>query len=586
MNLGIILIHGYSGSSDDFQPLTAKLTNTFGEASLKNVILPGHNLKTAPAFDEELFIETIHQAIIAYQKENRKLIIIGHSTGGSLALATLLKYAIKPELLALIAVPHHIDGAYFARWDAHRDGKKNLPLIEVSLMVKFINSLAAQSFANDFPVLLIHGESDPLVLSTASQTWKTQNFPNSARMITITQANHDIFKGPNSHLVIDIIVRTLNELSRETNLIADQAAALIKVEPKLQSFFEANPVYKNSFIASPAAQKILGQSPELTSMAQTEPIIANIEITTYCNLNCKFCARSRLKKANQHMPLNLFENILGLLPSIYKIVLVGLGEPLIHPQIVDFVKYAKSQQKQVGLVTNGMLLKPQLSKELLQAGLDSIAFSIDGADVNLSSLVRQGTNFQQMIHNIKEFITIAKNTGEISTAVFSAVSRDTVLHLNKLIDQVAELGVDVLMLSDINFKANLDHTLWQNQNEALEKTVKQAVAYGFSKNLPILSVHGLEEFGLPTRYLEFLMIPPAQLYQRSTSRTWCLSPWQTIPIDVNGNITFCDCQPEAIMGNLFETPFSDLWNGAAFQNKRAAMLCSDPPTACKICPRF
>lgn len=286
------------------------------------------------------------------------------------------------------------------------------------------------------------------------------------------------------------------------------------------------------------------------------------------------------------MPFDMFSNILALLPNIYKIVLVGLGEPLLHPQIIDFIIYAKSLKKRVGLVTNAMLLNPEISEQLVEAGLDSIAFSIDGSDMDLSSLVRKGTDFNKVIKNIKEFVEISNTSKKISKAVFSAVSIDTVSHLRDLIDRVSNLNVDVLMLTDINFKANLEHTLWQNINENIEETVKKAISYAFSKNLPILSVHGLEEFGLEKRYHDFLMIPPGQLYQRSIHHTWCFSPWQTIPIDVDGNITLCDCQPDLIIGNLFRDSFSRIWNGEIMQKYRTEMLGAKPPEACKICPRF
>jgi radical SAM protein with 4Fe4S-binding SPASM domain len=82
------------------------------------------------------------------------------------------------------------------------------------------------------------------------------------------------------------------------------------------------------------------------------------------------------------------------------------------------------------------------------------------------------------------------------------------------------------------------------------------------------------------------MIPPAQLYQRSATHTWCFSPWQTMPVDVEGNVTLCDCQPDYVIGNLFQSPFSEIWNGENFQRYRAAMLSQKPPEACKICPRF
>jgi radical SAM protein with 4Fe4S-binding SPASM domain len=586
MSLGIILIHGYTGSKDDFTPLADKLGTNFGKDSINNISLPGHDSHQVPEFDENLFIETIHHAINRYKKENRKIIIIGHSTGGNLALSTLRQFSIKPDLLILIAVPKKIDLGYLERWNSHRVGKENISLVDISMLVKFINSTGSKRLKTEFPVLVIHGENDRLVPSIESQTWRLENFLNSARVVTIPQADHDIFKSTNSHLVTDIIKRAIVDLSMVDDRDKKTINSLIQVEPEFKDFFENFPFSESHLALCPSSQRVMGKKPELSPTSKNDPVIANIEITTYCNLKCQFCARSQLKKSNKHMSFDSFCNILAVLPNIYKIVLVGLGETLMHPQIVDFIKHAKTLKKKVGLVTNAMLLNRGVSEQLLDAGLDSIAFSIDGFDEKLSSLVRKGTDFNKVIKNIKEFVEISNSTRKISKAVFSAVSTETVSNLKDLIERVTELGVDVLMLSDINFKANLDHTLWKNINEELEETVKKAISYAFSKNLPVLSVHGLEEFGLEKRYQDFLMIPPGQLYQRSTNHTWCFSPWQTIPIDVDGNITLCDCQPDFVIGNLFQDSFSNIWNGEALKKYRTEMLSQNPPEACKICPRF
>jgi radical SAM protein with 4Fe4S-binding SPASM domain len=586
MSLGIILVHGYTGSNRDLQPLADELTAHFGKDSVTNLALPGHDSEKLPKFDENLFIATINHAISLYQNENRKIIIIGHSTGGNLALATLRRFTIKPDLLILISVPPKIDRGYFERWDSHRSGKTNLPLVDVAMMVKLINATGTTRFETEFPVLIINGENDNLVLSTEAYAWKTENFPKSARVITIPEAEHDIFKSKNSRLITDIIRRTIVDTAIRDTKYPKTINALLAVEPELQDFFKVTPGSKSHLASCPSAQRALGKKPELLPTAQNDPVIANIEITTYCNLKCQFCARAQMQKSNHQMSFALFRNILAVLPNTYKIVLVGLGEPLMHPQIIDFIQYAKSLKKKVGLVTNAMLLTPEITTRLLEAGLDSIAFSLDGSDLDLSALVRKGTDFDKVINNIREFVAISNATRQISKAVFSAVSTDTVSRLTDLVDRVADLGVDVLMLTDLNFKANLAHTLWQNTDEHIEAMVKNAISHAFSSNLPVLSVHGLEEFGLEQRYHDFLMIPPGQLYQRSTHHTWCFSPWQTIPIDVAGKITLCDCQPNFVIGNLFQDSFSNIWNGAALQKYRAEMLSGNPPEACRICPRF
>jgi radical SAM protein with 4Fe4S-binding SPASM domain len=588
MRLGIILVHGYSGSNYDLKPLADKLTAHFGEDSVINLLLPGHACTPAqeniPEFNESLFCGIIHQTIATCKKEDRKIILIGHSTGGSLALSTLLEYSIIPDLLILVSVPKKIDSGYFVRWDSHRAGKKNISMVDVAMMVKLINRTGAQRFETEFPVLVIQGEKDRLVLSTESHAWKNEGF-GSARVVTIPEADHDLFKSINCHLATDIIRRAVADIALSACKDSNIINSLIAVEPEFKDFFKAAPFSENHLALCPSGQSVIDQKPELSMTAKTDPVIANIEITTFCNLHCQFCARSQLKKFNKHMSFELFRNILAVLPNTYKIVLVGLGETLLHPQLVEFIQYTKSLGKKTGIVTNAMLLNKAVSEQLLSAGLDSIAFSIDGSDADLSSVVRKGTDFHKVIRNIKQFVQIA-NSCQISKAVFSAVSTDTVLHLKGLIDTVSDLGVDVLMLSDINFKANLDHTLWQNADEQMETAVKQAISHAFAKKLPVLSVHGLEEFGLEKRYHDFLMIPPAELYQRSKHHSWCFSPWQTIPVDVDGNITLCDCQPDFVVGNLFQDSFSDIWNGETLKKYRTEMLSKNPPEACQICPRF
>ena len=86
--------------------------------------------------------------------------------------------------------------------------------------------------------------------------------------------------------------------------------------------------------------------------------------------------------------LSLLERSKELAPDIptKSGIMVGLGETLLHPQVVEFVGLASSQGRRTALVTNGMLLDRALSQELLNAGLDSITFSIDGADWNMIGL--------------------------------------------------------------------------------------------------------------------------------------------------------------------------------------------------------
>ena len=60
----------------------------------------------------------------------------------------------------------------------------------------------------------------------------------------------------------------------------------------------------------------------------------------------------------------------------------GYGEPLLHPDIIEMVRYAKEKQvaEAVDIVTNGVLLTEKMVHGLVDAGLDRLRISLQGLD--------------------------------------------------------------------------------------------------------------------------------------------------------------------------------------------------------------
>ncbi len=583
----ILLVHGYSGSPDNLSPLASFLDKTFGTGSTTLIRLPGHGAGHTPFFDKQTFIQSVHDAITGIRKQGEKLVLVGHSTGGSLLLAALAESGTAPALLVLASVPKKIDSACLARWQHHRAGMPDIDFTSVASMISLVNAAGSVRFDRAFPVVILHGGQDELVPVESTGSWEHGSFAGPVRSVVIPRGVHDLFRGPNSAIAVAALCTSVEDILRVPS--ADEHAVVEKigaVEPETITFVRRSAGSLSHLAASPSGLTAADLRPRLSPIAATAPTIANIEITTRCNLRCVYCARAMRSITAEDMSLESFRTILGLIPHAYRITLVGLGETLMHLNVVDFVAYAASVGRRVALVTNAMLLDEHLSRELLRAGLESIAFSIDGATQQIASDVRPGTDLARVVTNIRRFVELSRAGRPVSTAVFSAVSLQTVSSLEQLVELVSGIGVHVMMLSDLNFRENLSRTLWKNTSSETAALIRTAVAHAFRKKLPVLSVHGLEEFGLWKRYDRFLLLPPDRLYQRSSHRTWCCSPWQTVPISVRGEVTVCDCQPEKSAGNLLEMPLQDIWNGEAFVKQREQMLSDAPPEACRICPRF
>jgi len=93
-----------------------------------------------------------------------------------------------------------------------------------------------------------------------------------------------------------------------------------------------------------------------------------VHLTEHCNLNCKGCSHFSPLADKEFMEIDVFEKDIARMAqlfgenNIWRINLLG-GEPLLHPQVNDFMKiaakYFPNQRSQ--LTTNGLLL-PTMSK--------------------------------------------------------------------------------------------------------------------------------------------------------------------------------------------------------------------------------
>jgi MoaA/NifB/PqqE/SkfB family radical SAM enzyme len=131
-----------------------------------------------------------------------------------------------------------------------------------------------------------------------------------------------------------------------------------------------------------------------------------IEPTNRCNLDCRTCMRNVWEEPLGRMEASTFTHIVEGLRSLSPAPLVffgGLGEPLMHPDIVDMVGQAKSCGSPVELITNGTLLTRKMSSDLIDAGLDTLWVSLDGATPESYADVRLGATLPRVLENLEGF---------------------------------------------------------------------------------------------------------------------------------------------------------------------------------------
>jgi MoaA/NifB/PqqE/SkfB family radical SAM enzyme len=131
-----------------------------------------------------------------------------------------------------------------------------------------------------------------------------------------------------------------------------------------------------------------------------------IEPTNRCNLECRTCIRNIWDEPLGEMSSATFARIVEGLRNVSPpptVFFGGLGEPLAHPNIVEMVGQAKALGSSVELITNGTLLSKDLSKQLIEAGLDMLWVSLDGATPESYADVRLGAALPEVISNLAAF---------------------------------------------------------------------------------------------------------------------------------------------------------------------------------------
>ena len=185
------------------------------------------------------------------------------------------------------------------------------------------------------------------------------------------------------------------------------------------------------------------------------PKIFAVELCADCNLNCSMCHHDQMARPKGNLPLALWtrcaDQIAAEAPDT-DVWFSFCGEPLLQPdRLLAMLHYGR----QVGLSslnlnTNGMLLTPEVSDRLLEAGLSMIVIGIDGYSKEAYERIRVLGDRDTVYRNVEyllraraervngpevmvQFITMDENEGELETFKSHWIERGaTVKYRNKL----------------------------------------------------------------------------------------------------------------------------------------------------------
>lgn len=165
------------------------------------------------------------------------------------------------------------------------------------------------------------------------------------------------------------------------------------------------------------------------------PKSLNIELNNTCNHNCIFCRYHGKYANNKPKPATMsVDNAKKILYESKKLGIgekeVGFylsGEVFLYNDLAEVIRYAKSLGfKYTFITTNGSLATPDRMKEVLDAGLDSIRFSINGMDKKTYKEIHGRDDFDEVCRNLKYMHKYIKdNSLKVATSISCVLTKKT-----------------------------------------------------------------------------------------------------------------------------------------------------------------
>jgi radical SAM protein with 4Fe4S-binding SPASM domain len=152
------------------------------------------------------------------------------------------------------------------------------------------------------------------------------------------------------------------------------------------------------------------------------PLFLDIEVTNLCNLRCSFCATTYFgpEVARGRIAAETVRAVLeqGAELGLYGVKFNDRGEPLLHPELFEFVRLAK----RLGLVdvyfnTNAMLLDEAKAREAVASGLDRISISVEGREAAVYEALRRGGRFATVLANVRRLREIRDASGSATPRI-------------------------------------------------------------------------------------------------------------------------------------------------------------------------
>lgn len=304
------------------------------------------------------------------------------------------------------------------------------------------------------------------------------------------------------------------------------------------------------------------------------PMLGVLILTYQCNQQCIMCDLWRplesCKKMNKEaLTIEEWEKVIDDLVDMgASAVIFSGGEPLLKKDILILIKYAKERGLLTNISTNGILLEPELIKQLLDVGLDEVNISLDGINASTHDKIRGSPgSYEKTIRAIRNISLLRENhQNRILLTVTCSISEINLNEVIELVSFVSDLGVDrigFIPVHDIMFTSDTESRSRQiliTDLKKVEEIISQLIAMKRRTNNIDCSIKYLRSFN--------------NYFSKKKSPFRCYAGYITCVVDCYGDIF--PCFPFVTISkpvvNMREVSLREGWNSGRFNEVRRSEI--------------
>jgi radical SAM protein with 4Fe4S-binding SPASM domain len=256
-----------------------------------------------------------------------------------------------------------------------------------------------------------------------------------------------------------------------------------------------------------------------------------LESGNVCNLKCPLCPTPFREDTTPKGMLS-FENakrILDQFPALIHLNLSLWGEPFLNKDIFKIIKYAKSKSIEVLVQSNLNIFNETMAENLINSRLDILQISLDGASQESYEKYRVSGDFARVIKNIEMIRGLQEKLNNRGTRIiWKMVVNKFNEHEKQLAKSWAEkLGVEFMVVE-----------IYTPRHLTEEWKPREKLSDSYHVHTDIMES--------------------------------CYSLWQVATVNFNGDVIPCcsEFSRKDAIGNLFEEPFSKIWNNNKYRDLR------------------